>query len=109
MEIHTSLFWIVLSGTLAPITVRVEMARRLILSTSVDEQSLGYVALEALLKNQHFNSSHEFSFGARVRDYGLYPRTAHDIERRPTRMALSFWVLDQWYSALGLTLPLKTM
>jgi hypothetical protein len=28
---------------------------------------------------------------------------------RPTRMALSFWVLDQWYSALGLTLPLKTM
>jgi hypothetical protein len=29
--------------------------------------------------------------------------------KRPTRMALSFWVLDQRYSALGLTLPLKTM
>jgi hypothetical protein len=80
-EIHTSLFWIVLSGTLAPIDQRVGIARRLILSTSTDEQSLGYLALEALLKNQHFNSSYEFSFGARARDYGFYPHSPDDIEQ----------------------------
>jgi hypothetical protein len=97
-EIHTSLFWIVLSGTLAPIDQRVGIARRLILSTSIDEQSLGYLALEALLKNQHFNSSYEFAFGARARDYGFYPRSPDDIEQW---FALSFSLVIELARSAG--------
>jgi hypothetical protein len=78
-DIHTSLFWIVLSGTHAPVEQRAAAARRLIHAKHAGERTLGIKAFEALLKSGHFSSSHDFSFGARTRDYGFHPRSPDEL------------------------------
>lgn len=74
-----SLFHIVLSGTHAPIEMRVNAAEALLGSDDASLRALGVKALEALMKTSHFSSHYEFDFGARSRDYGYYPRTGEDV------------------------------
>ncbi|PLU15886.1 hypothetical protein BMJ29_24935 [Sinorhizobium medicae] len=68
-----SLFHIVLSGTHAPVEIRVRVAETLLNSEEEALRSLGVKVLEALMKTEHFTSHYEFDFGARSRDHGYYP------------------------------------
>jgi hypothetical protein len=67
------LFHIVLSGTHALVDQRVALARKLLDDEDSSMQELGLSALNAMLENSHFSSSHDFSFGARSRDFGWHP------------------------------------
>lgn len=78
-EVVESLFHIALSGTHAPIEMRVKAAEALLCSPEEAECRLGVRALEALMKTGHFSSHYEFDFGARSRDYGYYPPTGADV------------------------------
>lgn len=72
------LFHLYFSGTQALIDQRVTLARRLANSSDAGERRCGMLALEGLLKADHFMSTHSFDFGARPRDYGWQPRTHED-------------------------------
>jgi hypothetical protein len=80
-DVHTSLFWAVLSGSHATVAQRVGVARRLIHDESVALQALGVAALDAMLKTMHFSSSYDFQFGSHSRDYGSILRTRDEFER----------------------------
>lgn len=69
-----SLFFIYLSGTHASIEHRAEFIKELLSSDDIKMQELGLLALDAALEAWHFSSFYEFSFGARSRDYGYYPK-----------------------------------
>ena len=73
------LFHAYLSGTKAETAQRIAFIRNLLqeMDTSVREFSL--VALDGMLKTGYFTSSHDFSFGARPRDFGWYPKTKEDV------------------------------
>ena len=73
------LFYITLSGTHAPIEMRVKAAEGLLASEDTSTRALGVKALEALMKTSHFSSHYEFDFGARSRDFGYHPRTNRDV------------------------------
>ncbi|MCP3390929.1 hypothetical protein NLM27_19290 [Bradyrhizobium sp. CCGB12] len=75
-----SLFHIVLSGTHAPIIVRLKVLESLLRSEEAGLRTLGLKALDAVLKTDHFSSSYSFDFGARSRDYGYYPPTGKDVQ-----------------------------
>jgi hypothetical protein len=79
IRVVESLFHIVLSGTHAPIEMRVKTAEALLGSEDPNMRTLGVKALEALMKTSHFSSHYEFDFGARSRDYGYHPRTGKDV------------------------------
>lgn len=74
-----SLFSIVLSGTHAPIEMRLKAVEAMLRSPDGAVRSVGVEALETMLKSDHFSSSYTFEFGARSRDYGYYPRTGEDV------------------------------
>jgi hypothetical protein len=80
-DIHTSLFYIYLSGTHATIEQRVAAAKKLLLSEVASLRALGISALNALLQTSHFTSHYDFQFGAHSRDYGYMPQTAVAISR----------------------------
>jgi len=73
-----SLFHIVLSGTHAPIAMRLKVLEGLLKSNDPALRTLGLKSLDAVLKTDHFSSAHSFEFGARSRDYGYYP-TGKDV------------------------------
>ncbi len=90
----TELFHLYLSGTQALIDQRISLARRLAKSSGDGERRCGMLALEGLLKSDHFSSAHDFDFGARPRDYGWQPQTQGDI--------------NDWYAkVIGLAVELK--
>jgi len=68
-----------LSGTHAPIGQRVALIRRLLNSGDHKLELLGLQALEATLRIGQFTSSHDFSFGARSRNFGWQPKTKGDF------------------------------
>ena len=74
-----SLFYIVLSGTHAPIAMRLKVLEELLGSDEPGLRALGLKSLDAVLKTDHFSSTHSFEFGARSRDYGYYPPTGKDV------------------------------
>ncbi|UMY16526.1 hypothetical protein MMB17_17765 [Methylobacterium organophilum] len=91
-EILESLFPIRLSGTRAPLELRLTVVGRLLRSTDESEQHLGVRLLRAVLRTEFFTSGYNFEFGARSRDYGLHPRNGQEIR--------------EWYgAALGLAAP----
>ena len=93
-----SLFYIVLSGTHAPVEARVKAAEGLLGSADAGMRSLGVKALEALMKTSHFSSHYEFDFGARSRDYGYYPQTDADVRawfEAVMKLASSFALSDR--------------
>lgn len=75
-----SLFYIVLSGTHAPITMRLKVLEGLLKSNEPELRALGLKSLDAVLKTDHFSSAHSFEFGARSRDYGYYPPKGQDVQ-----------------------------
>lgn len=75
-----SLFYIVLSGTHAPIAMRLKVLEGLLKSDESGLRALGLKSLDAVLKTNHFTSAHGFEFGARSRDYGYYPPTGKDVQ-----------------------------
>ncbi|WP_407123438.1 hypothetical protein [Bradyrhizobium sp. STM 3561] len=78
-RVVASLFCIVLSGTHAPIDMRIKVARELLSSPDEKERVVGVAALEALLKTDHFMSSYDFDFGARSRDHGYHPANGGEV------------------------------
>jgi hypothetical protein len=74
-----SLFYIYLSGTHAPIGMRVKAADRLLGSEDARMRSVGIKTLEALLKTDHFTSHFDFDFGARSRNYGYHPSSGEEV------------------------------
>jgi hypothetical protein len=79
-NILISLFHIVLSGTHAPVAMRLKVLQRLLRSNNAGPRAIGVKILEAMLKTDHFSSSYQFEFGARSRDYGYHPRTGKDVK-----------------------------
>ncbi|UPJ26487.1 hypothetical protein [Bradyrhizobium sp. CW1] len=78
-KIVESLFYVVLSGTHAPITTRLSVIDGLMRSSDDGMQKLGADALEAVFKTNHFMSVYNFEFGVRSRDYGYHPPTSKDV------------------------------
>jgi hypothetical protein len=95
-DILPSLFHIVLSGTHAPVAMRVKVLEDLLKSEDVGLRALGLKALDAMLRSTHFSSSHVFEFGARSRDYGYHPRTGKDVQNW-------FWAVLQAVSPLAMS------
>jgi len=72
------LFHLYLSGTHAPVEHRLEVIRQLLSADNAALNSAGIEALGAMMETMHFHSSHDFSFGARPRDFGWEPATGED-------------------------------
>ena len=70
-----SLFYIIFSGTHAPLALRLKVAAGLLGSTEAAQRTLGAKALKALMKTTDFSSHYAFEFGAQSRDYGAHPGT----------------------------------
>ena len=80
-DVLKSLFYIYLSGTLAPVETRATLIQELVDSENENRQELGLILLDAALESWHFSSSYEFGFGARSRDFGYQPKMREDIEQ----------------------------
>lgn len=78
-DMFAELFHMHLSGTQALPDQRRAVVRRLAQSGDPAWAHCASVALDALLKAQHFSSSSDFDFGARSRDYGWRPPTYGDM------------------------------
>ena len=79
-SIVPSLFYIVLSGTHAPIAMRLKVLEGLFKPVDPALRALGLKSLDAVLTTDHFSSAHSFEFGARSRDYGYHPPTGKDVQ-----------------------------
>lgn len=73
------LFHVVLSGTKAPPQQRLSFLRNIFASEEQKYTNLAIDALEAMLQSSHFNSNHDFGFGARPRGYGWEPAAGEDV------------------------------
>ncbi len=78
-DVLKSLFYLYLSGTHAPIEERIKIIDWLVNSNDKSRQKLGFFLLGALLEAWHFNAHHDFSFGARPRDFGYHPKTNKEV------------------------------
>ena len=76
----TSLFYLIWSGTNAPIEQRLSVLDSLLRSDDARRRAVGIKALHNVLEAMHFSSGTDFEFGARPRDYGLWPKTNADIK-----------------------------
>jgi hypothetical protein len=76
----TSLFYIILSGTNAPIEQRLKILDSLLRSDDAHRRKAGIKALHNVLEVAHFGSGADFEFGARPRDYGLWPKTGAEVK-----------------------------
>jgi hypothetical protein len=74
-----SLFYIHLSGTHATIEARAKVINELISSDDIGRQEIGLLLLDATLEIWDFSSFYDFSFGARPRDFGYYPKTRDEV------------------------------
>lgn len=74
-----SLFYIYLSGTLAPKEERVNAIRILWETGDVSKQNLALHLLDASCEAWHFISHQEFAFGARPRNWGWQPANGRDV------------------------------
>lgn len=75
-DVIGSLFQIYLSGTHASTEQRAAWVKTLLGSENELIQAIGVDALSSTLEYHHLSSHYGFEFGARVRDYGAYPRGA---------------------------------
>ncbi len=78
-KVLKSLFPLFLSGTHASAEVRYSIIHELVSSTNTNRQDLGFLLLDSALEACHFQSMHNFDFGARPRDYGYLPKTREKI------------------------------
>jgi len=73
------LFHLYLSGTHALVDERLGVVQQLLVAENAALNTAGLEALEAMLELTHFSSSHDFSFGARPRDFGWEPATGDEV------------------------------
>lgn len=73
------LFHLYLSGTHALAEQRLDVIRRLLDSREARLQTCALEGLDAMLEAHHFSSGHDFSFGARSRDFGWQPKTHGEV------------------------------
>lgn len=73
------LFHLYLSGTHALVEVRLTVVQQLLESEDKKLNACGLTALAAMLESLHFNSSHDFTFGGRHRDFGWEPKTSTEV------------------------------
>ncbi len=78
VDFFTSLFFLFLSGTHAPVEQRLRIIEALLQSSEPQRQDLGLKALGSALESRHFTPVSNFEFGARSRDYGYWPRTSDE-------------------------------
>ncbi|HVR57244.1 MAG TPA: hypothetical protein VMT72_10500 [Pseudolabrys sp.] len=71
-----SLFYVVRSGTHAPIEMRARVAEALLNAQDTRMRALGVRALDGLLKSDQFETFYEFDFGAHSRNHGYHPSTS---------------------------------
>ncbi|WP_447868521.1 esterase/lipase family protein [Rahnella aceris] len=76
-DLLSTLFHINLSGTHAPLSLRIKIINTLLLE---QRTSIALRLLGSLLKTSHFTSFQSFDFGAQVRDYGYHPQTWDDYD-----------------------------
>jgi hypothetical protein len=74
------LFFVYLSGTHAPVDMRLAVFETQLRSTSERRVELGLNALRAMLEAWHFSSGAQFEFGSRSRDFGYWPRTTAEVQ-----------------------------
>ena len=74
-----SLFYIKLSGTHATIEQRLVIIKQFINANDDEQQDLGLSLLDSALKAANFRPHYEFTFGARSRNYGAYPKTQEEV------------------------------
>jgi hypothetical protein len=79
MRAFTSLFYVVLSGTHAPLSTRLKVLDGLLKSAKNVERQLGLKGLEAAMKTQHFTPYAPFEFGGCSRDFGHHPKDGAEI------------------------------
>ena len=72
-EILESMFFVVLSGTLAKTDMRLRWLDDALRSSDEAVRSIACRCLSNALESQEFSSSHSFDFGARERDFGWRP------------------------------------
>ena len=77
-EAFGDLFHLYLSGTQAPPEQRRAIIRKLALSSAPPMRLCASVALDALLKAEHFSSIGSHEFGARLRNWGWEPKINQD-------------------------------
>jgi hypothetical protein len=77
--ILATLFQIVLSGTHAPVELRLGVVDGLLRSADRTVQELGAKALQSMLMTSGFSSPYGIEFGARSRDYGYHPKAGGDV------------------------------
>ena len=79
MSTVESLFYIVWSGTHAPLTLRLAVVGDLLRCADPAARDVGVMALQAMFKSSHILSAYDCEFGALSRDYGYHPRTKEDV------------------------------
>jgi hypothetical protein len=79
VDAFTGLFSIYLSGTHASVDQRLRRLRTMIESGPAAQRTLGFLALDAMLKTDYFSAAHAFDFGSWSRDYGSQPETEEGI------------------------------
>lgn len=72
-DAFTSFFSLHLSGTHATLDQRLALIDTVYRSTGEDGRKLALSALDQMLESVHFSAGHDFSFGARSRDFGYDP------------------------------------
>ncbi|HPG40257.1 MAG TPA: hypothetical protein PLP19_14585 [bacterium] len=70
-----SLFYLKWSGTHAPIELRSAFIVQLVDAINIDQQELGLFLLDATLETGFISQIYNYSFGARSRNIGYYPKT----------------------------------
>ncbi|MCT7375478.1 hypothetical protein [Chelativorans salis] len=78
-EALSSLFHIIYSGTHSPLEVRRAAVINLLQEKEDRCRDLGFEALAAALKADHFTTHFGSDFGSRSRDYGWRPKTAEEV------------------------------
>lgn len=72
------LFWIGLSGTLAPVDQRMRFLREVLANGNPVHQELARSGAAAMLEIMHNSTSHDFGFGARANAYGWQPESSDE-------------------------------
>jgi hypothetical protein len=73
------LFWIGLSGNLAPLDQRIRFLRLALASQHPACRELALSAVAAMLEIGHISTSHDFTFGSRANAYGWQPETREQV------------------------------
>ena len=79
-EILESMYFVVLSGTLAKTDLRLKWLDDALRSSDETVRSVAFRCLSNALESQEFSSSYSFEFGARERDFGWMPSKEEKID-----------------------------